>query len=520
MVKIFVLLIAFVLSLSAYGQNYNFSIPEFNCFVEVNKDRSLNISYEILFECTPGYSSIDIVDIGFPSENFLMGSMRAKLDGSVLKDIRYSYYIDNGVEVHLNRHSIHSGEQGLFTLTAVNNDMVFLDTEDDDYASVVFSTTWFDGGLLTGTSDFSLSMVFPEGADPENVRYHDRPFTSSYIDDLDRPVYVWQETRSVDSKYMVGISFPEELVDGPLSERPTEPFLSEDAVIALFAFGFIFLFFSSVVFIIVKALHKAKRRKEEYLPPKLGLEGSGIRRGLTAPLAALLLEEKLDRVFVLIIFGLLKKGRLQLEDDKLIKTGSTEGLRLYEKELLALIPEVPSDKAIPSKDIKELFLKMIKVLEKKMEGYSLKESQEYYRGVIESAWNMVYADQSAEKAGEILGDRFHWLLADEKFDSRLKKIPSGRNFLLPMYMYHYFPSTTRMVGGASGMNLTQACSQMVSSLERTAGNTVSNLTRLSSSVTSKSNPVPVSTYRSSSGSSCACACACAGCACACAGGGR
>lgn len=521
MVRIILTLLLLLIPLSASGQNYDFSIPEFSCRVEINRDRSLNIHYDILFECTPGYSSIDVIDIGFPSHDFSASQMEAGVDGHFLSRIYVSSYIDNGVEVHLDGNAIHSGEQGHFWLRGENGNMVFLDTEDDDYASVQFSPTWFDSGLLTGSSNFSLTIIFPEGSHPEMVRYHDRPYTSSSVNKDGRVEYVWEETRRVDSPYLVGISFPDDLVDGPLLERPKEPFLDKGTLIALAGFAFFFLFFGFMIFVIVKAVIKAKRRKEEYLPPKLGLEGSGIRRGLTAPLAALLLEEKLDRVFVLILFGLLKKGSLRLEDGKLMKTGSTEGLRSYEIGLLALLPEVPSANPLPAAEIKDLFLEMIKILEKKMKGFSLKESQEYYLSVIESAWNMVTADRSAEKAGAILGDRFQWLLADGKFDSRVRKLSSDRNILLPMYMYGYFPGTARMIkGNTGGMNLSQACSQVVSVLERSAGNAVSNLTKLSSTVTSKSNPIPVSTHRGSSGSGCACACACAGCACACAGGGR
>lgn len=515
MVKIILPIVLF--TISASGQNYNFSVPEFKCVVEVNRDRSLDISYDILFECTPGYSSIDVIDIGFPSNDFILNGVEASVDGHSLTRIYHSTYIDNGVEVYLDGNAIHSGEQGHFRLAGVNNNMVFLDTEDDDYASMVFTPTWFDGGLLTGLSDFSLTIVFPEGSDPDMARYHDRPFTGTAVDKDGRVVFVWEETRCVDSRYIVGISFPEDLVDGPLTEKPKVPLLSADELGLIFGFGIFFLFFSFILFIIIKAVRKANRRKEEYLPPKLGLEGSGIRRGLTAPLAAMLLEEKLDRVFVLIVFGLLKKGSLELDGDKLVKTGSTDGLRSYEEELLKILPESPTGKPVPGKEIKEIFLEMIKVLSRKMDGYSLKESQEYYLSVIESAWNMVTANRSAEKAGEILGDRFQWLLADEKFNSRVREFSSDRGILLPMYMYGYF-SGSGTAGRSGGMSLSQVCSRVAGALERTAGNTVSNLTGLSSSVTAKTNPAPVSSYRSSGGGGCACACA--GCACACAGGGR
>ncbi|RKZ02693.1 hypothetical protein DRQ21_07980 [Candidatus Fermentibacteria bacterium] len=504
----------------ALGQSYNFSIPEFRCVVEVNTDRSLDISYEILFQCTPGYSSIDIVDIGFPSDNYQLSSIEAGVDGAVATDIRYSTYIDKGVEVHLGGSSIYSGEQGHFWLTGTNENMVFLDTEDDDYASVEFTPTWFDSDLLSGYSDFTLVMVFPEGSTTDNVRYHDRPFTDFSVEKDGRVSYIWEETRRVDSPYMVGISFPDDLVDGPLSERPKEPLISEDTLFVLAGFGLFFLFVGSLVFAVARAVIKAKRRRSEYLPPKLGLEGSGIKRGLTAPLAALLLEQKLDRVFVLIIFGLLKKGILKLnEEGRLIKTGTQAGLRSYEEELLAVLPDDPAGKPVPGKKLKQIFVNMIEVLEKKMDGFSLKESQEYYRRVIESAWKLVADDKSSERAEEVFGSWFHWLLADEEFDSRLQKIPSGDSIIMPAYMYNMFPAGKISGGSSGGMSLSQACSQVAGALTRTAQNTVSSLTGLSSAVTSKTNPVPVSTYRSSGGGS-SCACACAGCACACAGGGR
>lgn len=516
MVKVFLLLLIALSAIPGFAQNYNFRVPEFNCLVEVNRDRSLEISYEIVFDCTPGYSSIDIVDIGFPSDDFSVNDVEAGVDGHTLSQIYYSTYIDNGVEVHLGRNSINSGERGHFWLTGVNENMIFLDSEDDDYASMEFSTTWFDSDLLTGPSDFSLTIVFPEGADPETVRYHDRPFTSSKVDKDGRVVYTWEESRRVDSKYIVGISFPDDLVEGPLLEKPREPLLSEEAIIALSVFGFIFLFFSLIIFVIIKAVKKANRRKQEYLPPKLGLEGSGIRRGLTAPMAALLLEEKLDRVLMLVIFGLLKKGKLELDGHKLKVIGSRDGLQSYEKSLMKLLSGSEGIKAVPTDKVKKVFLGMIDSLESKMENHSLKETQEYYRSVIKSAWNMVASEGSDEKIGQILGDRFQWMLADEKFDSRVKQLSSNSIFL-PIYMQSYFPAG---MNGIGGMSLQKACSEVAGALEQTASNTVSHLSRMSSSVTSKTNPVPVSTYRSSGGSSCACACACAGCACACAGGGR
>ncbi len=505
----------------AAGQNYNFSIPEFSCTAEVNRDRSIIIRYDILFETTPGYSPIDIVDIGFTSNNFTIGETEATLDRVPLDRIYYSTYITNGVEIHLGDHAIQPGNRGRLRVTGLNREMVFLDTEEDDYASVRFSPTWFDGGMLKGASDFSLTLVFPEGAEPDLVRYHDVPFTSSGVGDDGRVFYVWEESRKVDSPYMVGISFPEHLVDGPLAERPKPPPVSLDTIIFLVFMAVFFLIFGLMIFAIVSSLRKASRRREEYLPPRLGLEGTGVKRGLTAPMAALLLEAKLDRVMMLIVFGLLKKGKLQLDGHRLKRTGSDQGLRSYEKEILKLIPTGGRTEPIPGDEVMKVFTGMIKELEEKMKDYSLKETREYYRSIIDTAWRMLDNDISAEKAGEILGDRFQWLLADGRFDKRVNRLPDTRSAVLPAFMYGYFTGTaTPSSGTAGGISIARACSQVAGSLKSAAGSAVSSITSLTRTVTSRTNPVPVSTTRSSSGSGCACACACAGCACACAGGGR
>ncbi len=87
----------------------------------------------------------------------------------------------------------------------------------------------------------------------------------------------------MDSPYMVGISFPEDLVEGPLSERPKAPLISAEAVVLILVFGFVFLIFAFVIFIITKSVIDANKRREQYLPPRLGLEGTGVKRGSRLP---------------------------------------------------------------------------------------------------------------------------------------------------------------------------------------------------------------------------------------------
>ncbi len=279
--------------------------------------------------------------------------------------------------------------------------------------------------------------------------------------------------------------------------------------------------FSGSVELTVTWFSGIRRRRVSYLPPTIGVEGSGIRRGLTAPFAALLMEESLEKVFVLILFGLLRKGALHLSgsgaDASVIETGSGMGLRNYEKAIFDILPGPEDQKNPPMEAVRKVFLDMIDDLKEKMDGFSIEETKEYYRSIISNAWKMVKEAGSADKAALILAERFGWLFVDEHFSSMVNDLPAG----IPAVYPHWFGNIMLHTGSFSGsVNFTEVCSSLAGMLESAAGRTVSTLSKLSSIVTSVTNPVPVSrSYSGSSGGS-SCACACAGCACACAGGGR
>ena len=174
-----ILFVTLILFTSAMGQSYGFSVPQFHSVVKVNQDMSLDIGYDIEFTCSPGHHPIDIVDIGFPSDDYDLHSVHASIDEQELWAIYPSEYIETGVEIHLGSQAIYPGESGTLTVSGNNPRMVYLDSEVDDYASVEFTPTWFDGNLLSGSSNFSLTMIFPPGALPEDVRFHSTPFTES-----------------------------------------------------------------------------------------------------------------------------------------------------------------------------------------------------------------------------------------------------------------------------------------------------------------------------------------------------
>ena len=73
---------------------------------------------------------------------------------------------------------------------------------------------------------------------------------------------------------------------------------------------FAFMFFGMPILGVING----QRRKLKYLPPKIAIEGHGIKRGLTAVEAAILMEQPLDKVMTMILFGVVKKRRRRSRD--------------------------------------------------------------------------------------------------------------------------------------------------------------------------------------------------------------
>ncbi len=542
------LLVLLLFGVAAPAQDYRFEVPEFICNVSVEKDRSLVIYYKITFRCAPGAHPIDIVDIGFPSKDYQLDTVRAQIGGQALSGIKTSSYISNGVEIPLGDKTIGPGQTGTLEVSGTNLYMVFQDSDVPTDGSMEFSPTWFDGSLLEGASAFTLQVQFPEGAEPDTVRHHERAFTESFVTDAGRIVYKWVEQRRVDGEYMVGISFPGALVEGPLTP-PEAPAVAGDMSASgcfLFEGGcFVLLVFLVPIVPAAISIVRGIFRRRQYLPPKIGVEGVGIKRGLTAPMAALLNEEKLDRVTVLILYGLLRKGAVALKPGPggkpvIEKTGQNRD-KLWDYEL-RLVDAIKADGTLGEKELKSMFVQMIKDLNNRMKGFSLKETREYYQSIVRQAWEMVRSAGSDAAGLKTVEEQLQWMLMDNDFDDKVQKLPPivlaspswfpaggwmddsepGRPpAVIPV------PGTHPPVGGApvtpgGGFSLPDICHQAASAIEGFSHSAVGSFGSLVSGVTGVTNPVPVSSSsgRSSGGSSCACACACAGCACACAGGGR
>ena len=307
------------------------------------------------------------------------------------------------------------------------------------------------------------------------------------------------------------------------------------------------------------AAKSAKKRKLKYLPPKIAIEGHGIKRGLTSVEAAILLEQPMDKVLSMILFSVLKKGAAEVttREPLEIKVEATypEGLREYETAFLDAFKDAKS--GARRKKLQDLMVDLVKSLSTKMKGFSRKETVQYYKEIIEKAWKQVEEAGTPEVRAERYSDAVDWTMMDKDYDGRTRRMfGSG-----PVYMPYWWwradptirqtPSAGRSLGssvakggapsmpsGGKSKTITlprlpgsDAAASLTNTVTAMSAGAVGNLASFTSGVTNKTNPLPKpssSTFgstgsrggRSGGGSSCACACACAGCACACAGGGR
>jgi len=500
--------------------DYRFQVPRNHSIVTVNPDASIEIRYAITFD-NQG-QPIDIIDVGLPDGQYSLSDVTADLDGSPLGDIRKSTYIAHGVEVHLGGRAIPAGSRGTLNLRAVARNRVFYDDKDETYASVVFSPTWYGSDFTSGTTNLACEFVLPEGVEPDEPRYHRNPFTSARMEN-GRVVYRWEiPDASPSRQYTFGASFParvmDRVIEGP---GPLARFLG---ALVSFVMGLIPCFlFVGIGGIIAFAIVKSVKRRQKYLPPSVGMEGVEVRRGLTVPEVAVLMEQKADKVLAMILFGMVRKEALRVTGRKPLRL---EILReeaadfSYEREFLKAVKD---DGMIDEKEASRILIDLIKRVKTKMKGFSRRKSLLYYKDIMRRAW--------VEAGTEDYDQAFEWLLLDKEFDEHAQKRYGTQRMPVPTWWPSMYTgrvgggggaaSTGGSVGGAAAPGMKASAQSIVSGIQGFGQDLVSSVPGLASKVTSKTNPVPVSSGRGySGGSGCACACACAGCACACAGGGR
>ncbi len=536
---------------SAFAQDYSFNLGQLVVNVFLNEDGTIAIDYLFVFNNDPGADPIDFVDVGLPNSSYRIGEITAEINGRPIREIEDSPYVTYGVALGLGPDAIRPGESGRIRVFVPRIERVFfVDSTDPDYASIQFSPTWFDSQIVRGSTDLTLTFHFPPGVQPEEPRWHDAPrgFPSepeTGFDEAGRIFYTWRNTNaSSDRQYIFGASVPQQYVLASAILTPPEPSAAERVgfdIEALVPFLFCGGFLTFFILIGALSVYAESRRKLRYLPPKISIGGHGIKRGLTAVEAAILLEQPMDKILTMILFSILKKGAASVVTRDPLKLDIAdplpETLESYETHFLQAFAE--EKKAARRRALQDTMVRLVKSVSKKMKGFSRRETIAYYRDIMQRAWEQVETADTPEVKSQKFDEGLEWTMLDRNFDDRTREVLGPGPIFVPMWWHRYDPGVGRTaatrptaapsVGGDRATPSLPAlpgsgCAvSVVNGVQNFSAGVIGSLSDFTGAITQKTNPPPVrsgSSYRGGGGSSCACACAGCACACACAGGGR
>lgn len=580
--RIFLLLSLILLLIplgSAQAQDYRFSLTAYEVEAYLEADGTLTLYYYMAFQNDPSGHAIEYVDLGLPTTQYKLSDIKADINGVAMPDVNDSAYVQ-GAELALGKYAIQPGEAGVVTawVYGVKGVLSPYDGGDRvDYANFFFLPNYFDSQYdRSQNTQYRMTIILPPavGAD-QGVWYEPSGWPGSTEPEATmttdgRVNYSWYTTNAdVHSEYYFGAAFPASAIpagvlitENPSPDNggntgytpaPTSNFFSGLWNTIRCAF-FPLLFVGFFIFVIIQGKKQTDKRKMQYLPPKISIEGKGIKRGLTAVEAGILLEEPLDKILTMILFGLLKKELVTvLNRDPLkidIMAPLPEGLYPYEQAFLEAFKN--ENKATRRTGIKSLMIDLVKEVADKMKGFSSQETKDYYQDIIKRAWQAVETAQTPDIKSAQYDHTLEWTMLDKEFNDRTERTFTGQPVFVPTWWPRYDPTYRPVMSSGSGGGLAAPTSvgagtggsrpsvslpslpgadfaaSMVTGASNMAASVIGNVTDFTSSVTNRTNPIPVTTTSSGSGGfrgsggghSCACACACAGCACACAGGGR
>jgi len=589
-----VIIIAALLSASALAQDYSFEVPELELHVTPNPDASVGIEYKITFACNDGGKPIDIVDIGMPHGNYDISNMTAYLDGEQLPTIRKSEYVTPGVEIPLSP-AIGPGRTALFEMTFTMPDLVYQDTTDAELASLQITPTWFSDDFMTGTTNVGIFIYFPDTVQLEEILHQGDNFTQKLNLDNKKVVAWVKQNTYLTGPHQVGVSFPKRIQDRVVSmtrlmllykwwtDNPEmRTFIG---LVFLVLFGifyyrftggsgtclFIFLLIGLIIgwavspmlqilflpiFIPVWFLaeRSLKLKKRDYFPAIESVPGGGIKRGLAVPEAAVVLEQPLGRVLTMAVFGMMKKKLVSLINREPLEVAIEPGyevgtysdrralardrgstIRAYEQRILDAIierPGVPIEKL----DLSEAMQFLVNNTAKRMKGFDLEQTREYYLSIVNKAWQQAKEIGELDERTEFVDDNLLWLmLADNSTDQFHVWHSSGYHYR-PTWVGGGAPTPTPAAPAVGGRTTTgdvaasfAGWSQNVSSnlantldpvslgIMKGGGIDLSGIDKVSMDMLES---MAESSGSGGGGGGCACACAGCACACACAGGGR
>lgn len=503
----------------------------------INKNGTIDLLYNVTLVCDSG--AISWIRIGQPNEYYTVGNCTDE-NGQPLINTKVVEDSEIGVKIFFkSKLDATINPKGTVILLTRVDRMVWEDEWNPGNVGIVFIPTWWP----YYAEDSRIAVVLPGNVSQAEIKCSPN-WNNTFLEDGNRTVY-WQKSYLAPyERFQIGVSFPKYYVNYWYSKSIWEKIV--EAVKPFFGPVFAFSMIAIFAAMVIKG-----RKKLSYADPRLSMEVLGVRKGLTAVEAAVLLDVEPRKILTMILFGLLRKNAvdvIETEPYLRLKILSTANLHYYEIDFIDAVVKPSliqsSDDltgTLDDKKLSDLINNLYKEVDEKVKYYCRADTIAYYRKVVGKAWAQVSATKTPEVKAVQFNENLEWLVIDPKFKRRTKEmfrgeeeIPSTSAWWLPYWVAYHSPPSFRGTEGQpatppTALPAVQFADAVVTSIESTANRIVRDIETFSKAIL----PPPASSSgegRSPSApvhsggcvcacASCACACACASCACACASGG-
>jgi len=515
------------------ANNLVYSIDKEYAKLWVNSDGTIDLFYNITVSCSSG--SIGFLTVGIPktfSVDYVTDDQGTQLN---FEDIsRGSDYLLD-IELKQRIGPDKPNKTATFLILVNVRDMVWEDETNKGNVAVLFTPAWWDNPPAP-IIDLRVQIVAPEGVTQSELKTN---IEAVIIQTEDGISAYWERSHLLPSeKVSFGVSFPERYVSN---------FQRSQSDIAFYVGLIVAIIAIITIVFIVFAIRR--RTKQAYNRPTISMEALGPARGLTAPEAAIVLELKPIQVLTMILYGLLRKGLVEmLQSEPFVKLReiavdpqkpeNSEAHRKLPKKRyyeILFLNSIKSDGSLDERLLAQVYMVLRDNVDNKIRGYSRIDTANYYTSIVSKAWAQVTQAETPEVKLKTVDEQLEWLLADEKYGSRFREAFPGNILIHPHPIWYWgdFGSTEGSMPQDSSTTKIEVkpipaqefADQLVSSIEKSANNMVKNFEMLADRIIAQkpvqqsSRPVRRRSSCVCACASCACACACVSCACACAGGG-
>jgi hypothetical protein len=534
LIVLFVFTLAGSLASNVNAQNLVYSVNHEWAQIFINQDGTIDLAYNITVTVTSG--TMHGFYVGQPNSDFTPGQAMDQY-GNNLQVVDASNGGDYRIDVTLNQ-PLTAGNSIWFQVTTNVAGMIRNDTTNPGNYGMQFIPQWI--------SDVPISDVRVQIVLPPEVTVNDVKTTQNFYNDtssVEGRIAVYWEIPAIQAneQFLVGVSFPSRFMPNYVPSQVSGGFDFGFFGAILGLAGVLFAFF--VIIILIGVI-----RKSSYSSPRVGMETLGIRRGLTAVEASYLLGFKPTQILTEILYSLLKKRAVWAKETKPAlklqvlppfdnKIGPKDNpLRYYEIDFLN---SLKADGTLNEEKLANAIMFLRDTMEQKLQGYSRKDTEDYYRKITAQAWTQVEQAGTVELASNAYDDQLLWLMLDPNQRARTETV--FRDHVIqpnPLWfwwwygytIYHPHPTYTPNVNVPSKSGPPPAipgadfANNIATAVENTSNSIVVNLEKFANAIVP---PPPKTSHQPAHPKSdcvcacaaCACACACVSCACACAGGG-